>query len=106
MPMKLDIVLTCFLDRFPTPRRPALNPISLAQRLTRCQGTSVDFGTSADDVSTPAGVREFRILPKRRTMSAKDNHCRGPRTMDWADLRRQMLLDPNVINLNTGSFGP
>src|SRR5947209_16395588 len=26
--------------------------------------------------------------------------------MDWDALRRQMMLDPGVINLNTGSFGP
>src|SRR5947207_3830754 len=26
--------------------------------------------------------------------------------MPWASLRRQMMLDPGVINLNTGSFGP
>src|ERR1700729_1225166 len=26
--------------------------------------------------------------------------------MDWNQLRRQMLLDPTVTNLNTGSFGP
>src|SRR5205823_911214 len=26
--------------------------------------------------------------------------------MPWDSLRRQVLLDPSVINLNTGSFGP
>lgn len=26
--------------------------------------------------------------------------------MPWASLRQQMMLDPGVINLNTGSFGP
>src|SRR5437763_4210246 len=24
----------------------------------------------------------------------------------WSDARSQMLLDPHVVNLNTGSFGP
>src|SRR6266576_921339 len=26
--------------------------------------------------------------------------------MDWHAARERMLLDPNVVNLNTGSFGP
>lgn len=27
-------------------------------------------------------------------------------TVNWSDARAQMMLDPEVINLNTGSFGP
>src|SRR5437773_12150477 len=27
-------------------------------------------------------------------------------TPSWPDLRSQMMLDPTVTNLNTGSFGP
>ena len=26
--------------------------------------------------------------------------------MDWTHARSQMMLDPTVVNLNTGSFGP
>src|SRR5262249_44571949 len=29
-----------------------------------------------------------------------------PQKSFWSDARAQMLLDPNVANLNTGSFGP
>ena len=30
----------------------------------------------------------------------------GPANPDWAALRGEMMLDPTIINLNTGSFGP
>jgi isopenicillin-N epimerase len=34
-------------------------------------------------------------------------HCAGSLTEpDWDALREQILLDPTIINLNTGSFGP
>ena len=42
----------------------------------------------------------------QRTQSGRREN--GLRMMDtfWSDARAQMLLDPEVINLNTGSFGP
>ena len=32
--------------------------------------------------------------------------CRFGNEPDWAAIRDQILLDPTIVNLNTGSFGP
>src|SRR5438105_11150886 len=57
-------------------------------------------------------MRGFPVVQAARLLTllqaGRLHHEREATMLDtfWSDARAQMLLDPEVINLNTGSFGP
>src|SRR5271155_4999884 len=77
---------------------------SVVHDLSGCQGTTSSFVGALVHRLTAAVASKFHRFERRPEKRLPPRTIITP--MDWHHHRRQMMLDPSAINLNTGSFGP